>query len=168
MSNKMLDRIMSVLPDVQMENPDLFTNNGEYYDWYQRRKRFLDQNFLFLDKVILKIKEKYDENYSKEELFYMQKLYMLYPNDLPKQLLSLSWNLIKIILNLCTVDKREFYTSLCCNYDLDEFQLQEYIMNDFYEKQLILIREFVDSQELFKDSYFNHFQEVHALIYEEI
>lgn len=167
MSDKMLDHIMCVLPKVKKENPDLFLNSNEHYDWYQRRKLFLDQNYLFLDKVITKIREEYNEDYSKEELFYMQKLYMLYPKTLPKQLLSLSWNHIKMILNLCTVEKREYYTNLCCTHDLTESQLQNCILNDFYEKNLFLIQEFNDFNEHLKESYFRQFESIQSLIYEE-
>lgn len=168
MSDKMLDNIMSVLPQVKNENPKLFSECEKQYDWYQRRKYFLDQNDLFLDKVIEKIKEQYQEDYSKEELFYMQKLYMLYPNTLPKQLLSLPWTLIKMILNLCALEKREYYTNLCCSNNLSEKQLQECIMNDFYEKQSILMREFDDFNEHLKECYFHKFKNVQSLIYEEI
>lgn len=168
MSEKMLDHIMSVLPNVKNENPELFSECEKQYDWYQRRKHFLEQNDLFLEKVIEKVKEQYQEDYSKEELFCMQKLYMLYPKILPKQLLSLSWNHIKMILNLCTVEKREYYTNLCCTHDLTESQLQNCILNDFYEKNLFLVQEFNDFNEHLKESYFRQFESIQSLIYEEI
>ncbi|HIR74876.1 TPA: hypothetical protein IAB95_05210 [Candidatus Ventrenecus avicola] len=168
MNNVMLEHIMDVLPTVLEKNKKLFKDKSKKKDWYHRRKYFLDKNSKFLYNVRREVKEKYDEDYSEAELFAMQKLYLLYPDTLPKKLLSLPWEIIKIILNLYSIDKRKFYTDLALEYQWDESKLEFYILNDLYEKYLGLIQEINDYHALTQKNVIPRMMEIQTLLYEEL
>ena len=98
----------------------------------------------------------------------MQKLYLLYPDTLPKKLLSLPWELIKIILNLYSVEKRKFYTDLALQFQWDSSKLEFYILNDLYEKYLSLISEINDYRVLTSKNIIPRLLEIQTLLYEEL
>lgn len=70
----------------------------------------------------------------------MQKFYLLYPNEIPAKVCSLSYEHIKILINICNSDKRNFYTDMCIYFSWDTKTLKRYILNDVYEKFQFLKR----------------------------
>ena len=97
----------------------------------------------------------------------MQKLYLLYPNTLPHKLLSLPWELIKIILNLYSADKRIFYTDLVLQFQWDCSTLEFYILNDLYEKYFSFVSGINDSQSFPNKKVISELLEIQTLLYEE-
>ena len=168
MNNTMLEHIMDVLPTVLEKNKNLFSGKVRKNNWYQKRKSFLEKNARFLKSVRQEVLKKYDEDYVEDELFAMQKLYLLYPDTLPKKLLSLPWELIKIILNLYSVEKRKFYTDLALQFQWDSSKLEFYILNDLYEKYLSLISEINDYRVLTSKNIIPRLLEIQTLLYEEL
>ena len=159
---------MDVLPTVLEKNKNLFSGKVRKNNWYQKRKSFLEKNTRFLKSVRQEVLKKYDEDYVEDELFAMQKLYLLYPDTLPKKLLSLPWELIKIILNLYSVEKRKFYTDLALQFQWDRSKLEFYILNDLYEKYLSLISEINDYRVLTSKNVIPRLLEIQTLLYEEL
>ena len=159
---------MDVLPTVLEKNKNLFSGKVRKNNWYQKRKSFLEKNARFLKSVRQEVLKKYDEDYVEDELFAMQKLYLLYPDTLPKKLLSLPWELIKIILNLYSVEKRKFYTDLALRFQWDSSKLEFYILNDLYEKYLSLISEINDYRVLTSKNIIPRLLEIQTLLYEEL
>ena len=167
MNNTMLEHIMDVLPTVLEKNKNLFSGKVRKHNWYQKRKSFLEKNARFLKSVRQEVFEKYNEDYLEDELFAMQKLYLLYPDTLPKKLLSLPWEIIKIILNLYSIDKRKFYTDLSFQFQWDSTKLEFYILNDLYEKYLSLIPEINDYHAFTRKNVISKLLEIQTLLYEE-
>lgn len=168
MNNTMLEHIMNVLPTVLERNQNLFSGKVRKNNWYQKRKSFLEKNTRFLQCVRQEVLKKYNEDYLENELFAMQKLYLLYPDTLPKKLLSLPWELVKIILNLYSIDKRKFYTDLVLQFQWDSSKLEFYILNDLYEKYLSLVSEINDYHGLTSKNVIPRLLEIQTLLYEEI
>lgn len=167
-NNVMLEHILDVLPTVLEKNQNLFSEKFSKKNWYQRRKRFLEKNRKFLQSVRQEVKEKFGEDYLEDELFSMQKLYLLYPETLPKKLLSLPWESIKVILNLYSIDKRKFYIDLALQYQWDQDVLEFYILNDLYEKYLSLIQEINDYHALTNKNVIPKMIEIQTLLYESL
>ena len=71
----------------------------------------------------------------------MQKLYLMYPKEPPEDLLGLSWGHIKLLLNLCEEQKRNFYIELCLQKNLSVKDLKKYLLEDLYEKCLLANKE---------------------------
>ncbi len=138
MSEKKISFLKNIITEILEKHPEFFQKKEQFHDWYEAHEYFWNQNQIFLKEVVKELHEKYQENYSAEELFYMQKLYLMYPLKVPKKLLSLPWEQVKILLDLCNVKKRNFYISLCYEKRIDEHSLQLYLLNDLYEKALIL------------------------------
>ena len=97
MNEKDLKIIENALESVLNENSELFSFDKN--DWYNKRNDFLEQNKILNEKILDKVKDSLSVPVSKDDLFQMQKLYLLYPSRPPKKLLSLSWNCIKLILS---------------------------------------------------------------------
>ena len=71
----------------------------------------------------------------------MQKLYMLYPDNPPNDLLGLPWDCVKVIINILSVEKRTFYINACQKYSWDVRKLRYYIVCDLFEKYIFLKQE---------------------------
>ena len=85
--------------------------------------------------------DSFKKKYSVKELHCMQKLYMLYLDDPPNDLLKLSWDCVKVIINILSVEKRNFYINACQKYSWDVRKLKYYIVSDLFEKYLFLKQE---------------------------
>ena len=105
---------------------------------------------------------RFGESYQPSELFMMQKLYLLYPHKVPEKLLELSWEHIKILLNLFSEEKRHFYVLCCLKERWSLEKLKEAILHDFYEKYIYV-------QQIYgiKKFSFQNFQEVLDFIWPE-
>jgi len=162
-----LDHIMKIIPTILKKYPNLFQITEEHIGWYEQRVFFLKSNSVFLDKIFLELGDEIKE-YSKEDLFYMQKLFLLYPDHAPKKLLSLSWHHIKILLNLYSLEKRNFYTDMCIRFHWNEDTLEFYILNDLYEKNIALIQEVQDYNIINQEEFLQQCLDIQSLVYEEL
>jgi len=164
MTDEILDKVVEIFPQLYQEHSYLFSE--VYTDWYERRKYFLKQNDILIEKMCESLEEKYHYEVSKEELFCMQKLFLMYPKNAPKKLLSLPWNVIGLILGLCDKEKRKFYTDICYYLNLDSSTLQKYILNDLYEKVSYLILEIQDYDIVNQDDFLKKVMEVYSMVFE--
>jgi len=119
-----------------------------------------------LKKLDYNIKEEYNCDLATEELFLMQKLFLMYPDCPPKKLLSMSWEVIQIILKLCDVEKRKFYTDIAYYLDLDSNTLSSYILNDLYEKVVYLISEIQDYNIVNSDDFIEKVLDIQMMVWE--
>ncbi len=161
-----LEYLKQIIPEVLNENPKLFFSEISPDNWYESRKFFLEKNSIFLEQIKQKIEDKFQEEISSEDLFYMQKLFLIYPDYIPKKLLSLPWNLIKILLNICDVDKRKFYIDLCIQEELDAATLTKYILNDVYEKSIYLINEIQDYNVISSPHFISQVLNIYPMVWE--
>ncbi len=127
---------MESLPKIFEKHPDLFVKRDKYTDFLEKKMYVKEQNMLILKEVSQGLKKDIDVDYSVDDLFFMQKLYLLYPDVAPENLLSLSWEHIKVLLNLLSNKKRDFYIEKCLKQNWDVCQLQKAILRDMYEKYL--------------------------------
>lgn len=152
--NKMNDE---VLKDIQKILPELLRKKTRYEsnscDWYASRLAFLKKNLEVLTDLSKVLVAKYGQEYEVSELIYMQKLFLMYPNYIPKKLLSLSWEHIKIILDLCTEEKRKFYLDLTALKNLTTNELKKHICQDFYEKTIVIMTEVANYDEVTKPDF---------------
>ena len=93
------------------EHPLLFQDMISDH-WYLKRKKFLDKNEVFLE---LLQKELNQDVFELDDALMMQKLYLLYPTEPPILLLSLPWDVMKLLLNICDEKKRKFYIDRACD-----------------------------------------------------
>ena len=149
---------IEVLKFIESEFPKILSKYplGEYIskDWYKRRVYYLEYNKKILEKLSKMIKEKFDITYTYQELYSMQKLFLMYPDRVPKKLLSLSWDMIQIILQLCDREKRDFYVDMCIREQWSYSELKKYILEDLYEKTIALMEE-INDYEVVTNSNFN-------------
>ncbi len=165
MTQEMLDYLSEIIPQILTEYPHLFTSETTPDNWYESRHFFLNKNQFFLEKVKEKMECKFDTIVSVEELFYMQKMFLIYPSYIPKKLLKLPWEHIKILLDLCSEEKRKFYIDLCYDKKLSVEILKEYILNDIYEKSLVLIEEINDYNKVVSKDFLNQVLEIYPMVW---
>lgn len=141
MKQEIMDFLLAKTPEIYERNPYLFKESEAHRGWFSCRAYFLEQNDLFLSEVLKELEKEYPGIYDKEELFYMQKLYLMYPKEPPTDLLCLSWEHIKLLLNICEEQKRNFYIQLCLQKNLQVEDLKKYLLEDLYEKCLLANKE---------------------------
>lgn len=141
MKQEIMDFLLAKTPEIYERKPFLFKDSDQHRGWYACRAYFLSQNQLFLEEVLKELDKEYPGIYDTNELFYMQKLYLMYPKKPPEALLSLSWEHIKILLDLCNEQKRNFYIELCLAKNLSKEELKIFILGDLYEKCLLANKE---------------------------
>ena len=134
MQQEFLDFLLERIPEVYGSVQDISFDLKCEDDWYTRRMAFLAKNKLFLEKLVAEMPEKFKDLADFNEFFLMQKLYFLYPSHPPLRILSLPWDVIKILLEIFEKDKREFYVELCLAKQLDASELVQYLVKDIYEK----------------------------------
>ena len=100
----------------------------------EQKKYLKEQNELILNELSNELVPRFGESYRSSELFMMQKLYLLYPRKVPKKLLELSWEHIKVLLNLFSDEERKFYIECCLIEKWSVEKLKEAILKDVYEK----------------------------------
>ena len=184
MNHDIQESLKEIILDTLKKHPDLYQNSQEPLDWYEKRKFFLDQNQFFLKEVENKdtltinhlpnyIKEVEKEmkrqkkgTLSSEELFFMQKLFLIYPDHISKKLLSLPWETIKILLNLCQEEKRNVYIDLCVKKKLDSHTLEMYILNDLYEKMLLIMQEVKDYEVVTSSEFLDQILTIYPIVWQ--
>ncbi len=134
MQQEFFDFLIERMPEVYESVKDVSLNLTDGDEWYTNRMAFLTKNKLFLEKLVAEMPEKFINYGDVNEFFLMQKLYFLYPSHPPKKMLSLSWDVIKILLEIFEKDKREFYVELCLAKQLKASELVLYLVKDIYEK----------------------------------
>lgn len=72
----------------------------------------------------------------------MKKLYLLYPEGLPLEFHSLSFELITILIDIYDEEKRNFYIDACLYFKWRPYQLKCYLLKDIYEKFLYCMAEY--------------------------
>ncbi len=161
MSSEMVENLKEILPKIIKEDK----SQEEHLDWYLKRKKFLEKNDKIMEELEKELQKKYKEEFKNEDFFYMQKLFLMYPEYPPKKLLSLSWENIKILLNIGEEEKRRFYMDLCLGYDLEEQKLKEYILNDIYEKTIFIIQEQKNLDIVRQDNFLDKILEISPMIW---
>lgn len=156
--------ISDLIKEILEENPRLFSMMKE--GWYEKREYFLKENQKMISLLIEKGRGKLTDSFSQDELFAMQKLYLMYPKAPPKKLMSLAWENVKLILPLCDLEKRKFYTDISYYLELDAKTLQKYILNDLYEKVLFLISEIQDYHVVNEEQFLNKVIEIQDMVFE--
>lgn len=125
--------------DILIENPDLFLEDIGNLNFLDKRICFSKRNTEILGKLSHKLSEETNsKNCSESELWQMEKIYLLYPEHLPEKLQKLPWDQVKILINILSEEKREFYVDDCLRYSWDNDTLKEYILNDLFEKYIFL------------------------------
>ncbi len=166
MSTEVFCYLQEIIPEIMKQNPKLFQDLDKHRDWYEKRKYFIEQNHILLENVSKKLSEKYENSFTAEDFFFMQKLYLLYPDCCPKKLLSLSWDNVKTILSLCEVEKRKFYTDVCFVKNLDVDTLRKYILNDLYEKVVCLVSEINNYDEVTNPSFLDKVLKIYPMVWQ--
>lgn len=138
MTNEMLENLKKIITKHVKDHFQITPLTEE--NWYHIRKEFLKQNNKILKNIKIELQNIYKENFTEEDFFYMQKLFLIYQEQPPHKLLNLSWENIKLILNMCEEKKRIFYVELCLCYNLEHEVLKNFILNDIYEKTVIIIK----------------------------
>ena len=100
MQTDVAEVLVEVLPEIYQKHPDLYAEKYKYTDYLKGKIYDKSQNEIILTELEKKLIPTFGQEYNKEDLFYMQKMYLLYPKNVPEKLLALSWDHIKIILNL--------------------------------------------------------------------
>ena len=93
-----------------------------------------EQNKIILEELSSKLVERFGDQYVASELFLMQKLFLLYPKKSPTDLLSLSWEHVKFLLNIFDKKERAFYIQECLQRNWDLEKLKEMYFQDTYKK----------------------------------
>ena len=166
LTEDMVKYLKDIIPETLKENPSLFESKDSPNNWYDSREFFLKTNQIFLEKIKHKLEAKFRKEISLEELFCMQKLFLIYPDYIPKKLLSLPWDTIKIILNLCEPEKRKFYTDLSLEKKLDASTLIKYILNDVYEKTLVVMDEVKDYNTITSYDFLDKILNIYPMVWE--
>ena len=130
------DFLMKIIPEIFEEHPELFLEKDDMKDlnYFDQRIYLWQKNQMFLNEVIKKIPDSFKKKYSVKELYCMQKLYVLYPDNPPNDLLGLPWDCVKVIINILSVEKRSFYINACKKYSWNVRELRYYIVCDLFEK----------------------------------
>lgn len=135
-------------------------------DWYLKRKDFLVRNQKFLSEVVLNLKnEGYD--FSMDDLFAMQKFYLCYPDGFPDIFKGLSWEHIKVLMNLYSSLAREFYARLIYVFHLSVGRLKEFILKDLYAKYESVLKEMSSYDGVLTEDFLISFVEIESCLYEE-
>ena len=135
-------------------------------DWYLKRKDFLVRNQKFLSEVVLDLKnEGYD--FSMDDLFAMQKFYLCYPDGFPYIFKNLSWEHIKVLMNLYSSLAREFYARLIYVFHLSVGRLKEFILKDLYAKYESVLKEMSSYDGVLTEDFLISFVEIESCLYEE-
>lgn len=156
--------VMDIVADI-LKKETFFQKKDSNHGWYEKRKYFLEQNEAFLKKVQKELNKKYENTYTIDDLFSMQKLFFLYPEEPPMDLLELSWENIKVLLNLCDATKRQFYINICTFKNMDTKTLETYILNDFYEKVLAVTLEMEEKVSL-DEKFLNQVFEIYSMVWQ--
>lgn len=122
------------MPKIFNKYPDLFSLKDSFNNYLDKKAYLKEQNDIIIKEISPLLVKKFGNKYNEEELFYMQKLYLLYPENLENDILKLPWNFIKIVLDLFNEEKRQFYIDNCLKYNWSLEELKEYIRQDVYEK----------------------------------
>ncbi len=131
--------IFTLMLDIFIENPDLFLQDISGLSFLEKRISFSEKNTMLLEKLSEKLANtKCSKDYSVNELWQMEKFYLLYPDQFPEEFRDLSWNQLKILINIFSKEKRKFYTDICLKYHCDDNTLKNYILNDVFEKYIFL------------------------------
>jgi len=158
MTLEKMGEINKVVEKIIKENPNLFQKKSK--NWYLKRKYFLEENEEFLELVSKELET------TKEELFYMQKLFLEYPISPPERLLSISWENIKCILDLCEEEKRKFYIDVCYFNEIEEKKLKELIQKDLYEKVLVILTEIKENKSAPSQDFLDKILEILPMIWQ--
>lgn len=133
----LLKEIESIIPEIlKMDIPFKKTNLSS---WWDNQKNNYYNNKILLRLIIRKLRDKYHKDYQEDELLYMQKLYVLYPTKYPGDLLDCPWEIVTVILNILSEEKRKFYLKLYLRYKWSKDDLEKYIVHDLYEKYVYVI-----------------------------
>lgn len=162
--NKLLEEIENLLPEIIKSDLPFIINNSD--SWWDSIKTEYQNNKVLLEFIRDKMSKKYKETYEEEELINMQKLYLLYPNKIPDELLSCPWDIIKIILNIFNNEKRMFYLKIYQKYNLKKDELEKYILHDLYEKYLYSLRMINDYNKIIKEDIIKELFTLEKYIYE--
>ena len=157
MQQEVNEYIMELMPEVFASHPNLFQDKDTFTDYLEKQKYIREQNEIILTSISEKLIEKFGNKYTVEELFWMQKLFLLYPDETPVSLLKLSWDHVKFILNIFDAKERDFYIQECLanNWTLEE--LKEKFLLNLYPKYVYVKKKYVNksfSKELFYDLLF--------------
>ena len=126
--------IVTLMPEVFLKHPDLFQKKDQYQDYLEQKEYIQEQNKIILEELSSKLVERFGDQYVASELFLMQKLFLLYPKKSPTDLLSLSWEHVKFLLNIFDKKERAFYIQECLQRNWDLEKLKEMYFQDTYKK----------------------------------
>ena len=120
----------------------------KFKDWYDKELFYMNLENKLLKKLSKFLKEKYSDFYDLDNLNHITKLFLLYPEGLPKILNDLSWDITKILLDIFDEDKREFYMNLCYEKNLSVPTLKKYLNEEIYEKFLYCLTTYYEKEKL--------------------
>lgn len=164
MTLEYIKKLNKIAEKIREEHMDLFTKKGN--NWYSKRKVFLEENEKFLNLVSIELKKENEKLNNPKELFYMQKLFLEYPQSPPNKLLSLQKEQINCILDLYSKEKRNFYIEICYANDIDIKTLKEWILNDLYEKIIGLLEEMPSKEDAKKSDFLDKVLEILPMIWQ--
>src|SRR5574344_1663879 len=153
MNEEILKDIEKTIKEVMKEYPNPFPSDPSE-NWWDNKLLIVKKNDFLLTELAKKLRVKYQDKYPKEELLAMQKVYLEYPNHIPKKLLSLPWDMVKVIINLYSEEKRYFYVDLCIKESLNIDNLKELILTDFYEKVIFIMNDINNYEEVNQSDFY--------------
>ncbi len=147
----------NILTDIELfiKNNLLLDEVPEFKDWYEKEVFYLQLENKLLNDLSTFLKDKYGDFYSVDNLNHITKLFLLYPNGLPKILNELPWDIVKILLDIFNEDKREFYLNLCYEKNLDVPTLKKYLNDQIYEKFLYCLTTYYEKETFDSHEYYD-------------
>ena len=86
-----------------------------------------------LKKWAEKLTKEYGKGYDYSNMRRFRKFYLAFPNCAPLEL-NLTWTLLKVILPLKDVNKKNYYINLCLSNNLSRRELEKEIKSNSYER----------------------------------
>ncbi len=147
----------NILKDIELfiKNRLFLDEVPEFKDWYDKELFYMNIENNLLKELSEFLKEKYSDFYDLDNLNHITKLFILYPDGLPKILNELSWDITKILLDIFDEDKREFYMNLCYEKNLSVPSLKKYLGEEIYEKFLYCLATYYEKEKLDSKDYYD-------------
>ena len=81
-----------------------------------------------------KLTNDYGKGYSYENLFRFRKFYLNFPN-VDTLCPYLNWSVIRVLLPIIDINKRNYYINMCLKNNLSVRELKQEIKNNSYERR---------------------------------
>ncbi len=155
----------NIIEDIEIfiKNHLLLKKIPKFKNWYDKEIFWQNVEEDLLKELSVFLQKKYSEFYTLDNLQYISKLFLLYPNGLPKKLNELNWDITKIILSIFSEQKRTFYINLCYEKKFDISTLKKYLNEEIYEKYCYCLSKYYKNKNLSKKEYYDLIDKVFSI-----